>query len=179
MKQNTKAIIYVRANSRNLDKSETTTQSQVEKCRKYCKANNIEALMEMTEFGSGSEMYNSGLTEQIKHASENHQGLDAVVTHDISRISRHPAVINKFMKDLKKLGVKLYLVKENLPTELAMTMAKMQSKQLSDRIKAGIDRKMMEQDSNRMVRFTAKGRDGKKFKYQKEVVKQTVTRRIN
>jgi DNA invertase Pin-like site-specific DNA recombinase len=179
MKQNTKAIIYARSAGGNAKPGELTAQDQVEAMRKYCKANNIEAVMEITEFGSGSEMYNSGLTEQIKYASKNQHSCDVVVTHDISRISRNPAVINKFMKELKKLGVQLHLVKENLPTELAMTMAKMQSKQLSDRIKAGINRKKQEQDSNRMVRFTAKGRNGKKFKYQKEVVKQTVTRRIN
>lgn len=178
-KQNKTALIYVRAASREMEQSEASLQEQAEACRNYCKKNNLDVLMEITECASGSALFNSGLIDQIKLIVTSKYHIDAFVTHDISRISRDSSVINKFIKDVEKLSIQLHLVKDNPSTELSMAMTKIHSEALSKKIKAGIKRKKKEKEKIRTTNFTAKGRNGKKYKYQTKVVKPAITRQIN
>ena len=178
-KQNRTALVYVRAASQEMEQSEASIQEQAEACRNYCKKNNLDVLVEITEHDSGLALFDFGLTKQIKLIVTNRHDIDAFVTHDISRISRNSAVVNKFMKDMEKLGLQLHLVKDNPRAELSMAIAKSYSEELSRRVKAGIERKKQEQEKNRTVRFIAKGRNGKKYKCQTTMVKPTITRQIN
>lgn len=176
MKQNKKAIIYVRTASD--EQVCTGAQEQTKQCHKYCEVHKLDVKIEITEFGSGSAMYNSGLTEQIKQLVKNQNDIDAVVIHDISRISRSAAVMKKFMNDMKKLDIQLHVVKENRNAELSMAFANAHSEALSKKIKAGIERKKKQQEKNRIVTFTAKGRNGKKYECETKVLKTNIYQRL-
>jgi predicted site-specific integrase-resolvase len=70
-KENMKVIIYARLASREQNEdTHNALEKQVKACHEYCDKNNLDALMEIRELGSGSACMNPGLAEYLQHVTD-------------------------------------------------------------------------------------------------------------
>lgn len=168
-KENMKVIIYARsASPQQNENMHRSLEQQVKACHEYCNQNNLDALMEIRELGSGSACMNTGLAEYLQHVKDTQYNISGIVVADITRVSRDPKTHIAFMQKLEKLDIVLHVASETLMTQMIHAMALAERQNMSKKIKAGIARKKMTQ--GKIVKFTAKGRNGKQHTYEKEVI---------
>lgn len=163
-----KAIIYARIASSTQVDSDGGLEKQVKEIRKYCKKHKLQVESEFLECKSGNES-NTPLKKLLKELNKVNDVSELVVS-DLTRISRNTKVYRDFFKSLDDIWITLHLVQEpSFMTDMLNAFAKHDSQLRGEKIKAGIARKK-QNGTAKTVRFTSKGRNGKKYKYEQDVV---------
>lgn len=153
--------------------SEQAYQEQLQSCRDYCEKNELNVVMEMRVFGPAAIEQSNGLLEYVEKVGTKEYALYGIVVTDYTRISRNQTELTTFKRGLKRLKLNLYQVDESLVSSLVDGSGAAHSEALGRAVKAGIARK------KEMVEFSAKGKNGKPYRYTEErpVIQKTKARR--
>ncbi len=143
-----KAIIYTRVSK--------TTQSTQRQVSDLSELNGFEVERIFSESISGytrSAFERPELQKAIKYAKEN--AIEVILIHEISRIGRRTSEVLTIIEDLKKHDIKLYIKSLDLLVNgsdakegqnqflvtLMLDIARMESEQMSYRIKSGLEQR--------------------------------------
>ena len=142
-----KAIIYARISKSNAHQS---TSRQINELKEIEDFKVVRVFKESISGYTRSMDEREELQNAISYAKENN--IDAILVHEISRLGRKTHEILTLLENLKKKGIKVYvkslgiLINGDGPTEainkliitLLADLARMESEQLSFRIKSGL-----------------------------------------
>lgn len=174
-----KAVIYTRVSTK-----DQTTQRQVNDLNKVEFFEVIKTFSENISGFSKSMEERKGLQDMLKYVRKN--GIDCIMVSEVSRLGRNTVECLNLMKELEDQGICLYIHnlgctigkdcgQDSIFTKLIVTimadLARMESEQLSQRIKSGIrNRKANGLATGRQVnsteskeRFLSKHKDVQKY----------------
>jgi len=140
-----KAIIYSRVSNSN-----QSTQRQINELKDIPGFEVVKVFTESISGYTQSAYSRPELQRAIKYATDN--GIHVIMIHEISRLGRRTAEVLNIIEDLKKQGIKIYIkslgitINGNSNSEainkliitIMADLARMESEQLSYRIKSGL-----------------------------------------